>query len=62
VRLSRGPGPEKGRSQGEEKVQKTAQVGSDCLLRREAGNPGDRDHIAGFAAGARHLRDILARS
>jgi hypothetical protein len=23
-------------------------------------NPGDRDHIAGFAAGAWHLRDILA--
>src|SRR5450432_2094637 len=62
VRLSRGPGPEKGRGQGEENVEQTAQAGSDRLLRREAGNPGDRDHIAGFAAGARHLRDILARS
>jgi hypothetical protein len=39
-----------------------AQAGSDCLLRREAGDPGDRHHIAGFAAGAWHLRDILARS
>src|SRR5207248_8173960 len=28
----------------------------------EAGNPGDRNHIAGFAAGAWHLRDIRARS
>src|SRR5450755_4791833 len=57
VRLSRGPGAEKGRGQGEE-VQKIAQAGSDRLLRREAGHPGDRYHIAGFAAGAWHLRDI----
>ena len=44
------------------KTSNIAQAGSDRLLRREAGNPGDRDHIAGFAAGAWHLRDILARS
>jgi len=50
VRLSRGPGAEKGRGQGEENVEQTAQAGSDRLLRREAWNPGDRDHIAGFAA------------
>src|ERR1700681_1398681 len=62
VSLSRGPGPEKGRGQGEENVEQIAQAGSDRLLRREAGNPGDRDHIARLAAGAWHLRDILARS
>src|SRR6267142_1806860 len=38
VRLSRGPGPEKDRGQGEENVEQTAQAGSDRLLRREAGN------------------------
>jgi len=43
-------------------AEQIAQAGSDRLLRREAGNPGDRDHIAGFATGARHLHDILARS
>ena len=52
----------KSRGHGEEKVQHIAQAGGDCLLRQEAGNPGDRDHIAGFAAGARQLGDILARS
>ena len=62
MRLSRGPGPEKGRGQGEENVEQTAQAGSDRLLGREAGNPGHRDHIAGFAPGAWHLRDILTRS
>jgi hypothetical protein len=42
VRLSRGPDPEKGRCQGEE-GEETGQAGDDRLLRREAGNPGDRD-------------------
>jgi hypothetical protein len=50
------------RGQGEENVEQIAQAGRDCLLRREARNPGNRDHIAGFAAGAWHLRDIRARS
>jgi len=52
----------KAAAKAEEDAEQIAQAGSDRLLRREAGNPGDRDHIAGFATGARHLHDILARS
>ncbi len=52
----------KAAAKAKKNVEQTAQAGSDRLLRREAGNPGDRDHIAGFAAGAWHLCDILARS
>src|SRR6202011_4639203 len=62
VRLSRGPGPEKGRGQGEENVKQIAQTDGDRLLRREARYPGDRYYITGFATGTRHLRDVLARS
>jgi len=55
------PDPEKGRCQGEEQGEETGQAGDDRLLRREAGNPGDRYHSTGFAAGAWHLRDVRAR-
>src|SRR5260370_37229638 len=59
VRLSRGPGPEKGRGQGEENVEQIAQADGDRLLRREARYPGDRYYITGFATVTRQLSDVL---
>ena len=47
--LPRGPGPEKGRRQ----IEEVGEVGSDRLLRREAGHPGHRHDGAGFATFAR---------
>src|SRR6266700_3445561 len=57
VCLSRGSGPEKGRSQ----VEEIEEAGDDRLLRRKAGNPGHRDDGAGFAAGARRPSGLCAR-
>src|SRR6476646_1872088 len=59
VCLPRGPGPEKGRRQIEKEV---GEVGSDRLLRREAGHPGHRYDGAGFATRAERSCDLRARS
>src|SRR6516165_1365940 len=62
VCLSRGPGPEEGRSQVEEsQVEDTGQGGGDRLLRRKAGDTGHRDDGAGFAARARRPSGLCAR-
>ena len=58
VCLPRGPGPEKGRPQ----IEEVGEVGSDRLLRREAGHPGHRDDGAGFATGARRPCNLGAGS
>ena len=58
VCLPRGPGPEKGRRQ----IEQVGEVGSDCLLRREAGHPGHRYDGAGFATRAERSCDLRARS
>ena len=44
------------------KSKKSAQAGSDRLLRREAGHPGHRDDGAGFATRAKRSCDLRARS
>src|ERR1700723_1445337 len=58
VCLPRGPGPEKGRRQ----IEEVGEVGSDRLLRREAGHPGHRYDGAGFATRAKRSCDLRARS
>src|SRR3979490_3276490 len=55
VRLSRGPGPEKGCQ-----IQQTRQVGGDRLLRRKTGNPGHRNDGTRSAAQARRPRHLRA--
>ena len=52
----------KAAAKAKKRSKKSRKPVSDRLLRREAGNPGDRYHSTGFAAGAWHLRDVLARS
>ena len=56
--LPRGPGPEKGRRQ----IEEVGEVGSDRLLRREAGHPGHRYDGARFATRAERSCDLRARS